>query len=116
MTDQSAPNTLHDWLYDLVCQVCYDRDYLYLSFVRHFGGLMATVEQAGPTQAAGTYAFAGLKSGLRVDLTWRLARRLDWLRSNWLALDYRIVDAASGEIQATGAGRFDVATGERVPV
>jgi hypothetical protein len=103
---------LHEWFYDLICRICYDREYLFLSFTRHFATFTSALWREGTCVPTGTYAIPGMKSGLEARLTWRLDRRLDWIGSNRLRIECEIVTTDSGERQGYERHAFELATGE----
>ncbi|MBM4460382.1 MAG: hypothetical protein FJ011_21905 [Chloroflexi bacterium] len=105
---------LHDWFFERVNEACYDRDYLYLAFVRHFTAFMADIIRLGKTEERGDYLIPGIKSGLDVRLVWQLQRRLDWIGPNVLTVQCQLVDRATGDPQGGSVGRFDLSTGEMV--
>ena len=106
---------LHDWLYDLVGEVCYDREYLYLFFLKHFQALMAEVIEQGRSVASGTYTMPGRKSDRQASLRWRLSRRVDWTAPNVLVIDWEIQDRYTGATRDHGIRSFALSTGEAVP-
>jgi hypothetical protein len=112
------PVRLHDWLYEIVAAVCFDRDYLYLAFYRHFTGLLADVTAAGAITDRGEYVFPGMKSNLQVRVTWQLARRLTWIGPNVLTLVAAIETLGGGSASAGAnevlSAQFDLSTGDEV--
>jgi hypothetical protein len=105
---------LHDWFFERVSEVCYDRDYLYLAFVRHFTAFMADIIRLGKAEECGDYLIPGIKSDLDVRLTWQLQRRLDWIGLNVLAVQCQVVDRATGALKSDSAEHFDLSTGDSV--
>ena len=103
---------LHDWLYECVAEVCYDRDYLYLAYVRHFTALMNQIIDRGRFENRGEYAFAGMKSNLSARLEWQLEHRLSWMGSNQLQLRCTFTNTLTGADSDIRSGRFDFSTGE----
>jgi hypothetical protein len=104
--------TLHDWLYQVVAEVCYDRDYLYLAFVRHFSALMGQIVERGRFEDRGTYALPGMKSNRSARLEWRLEHALTWDGPNRLELRCILLDALSGAPIEARSACFDLSTGE----
>lgn len=101
---------LHDWIYEIVSEVCYDRDYLYPCYIRHFTGLMNEIIEKGSFEQAGTYTVEGIKSNKKASLNWRLDKRLDWLGFNAVTFCCEIESATkqSQKLQV----RFDLSTGD----
>jgi hypothetical protein len=106
---------LHDWFYQVVADVCYDRDYLYLAYIRHFSALMDQIVDRGRFEQSGEYAFPGMKSNLEARLEWQLEHQLSWTGPNGLSLHCKLVDSSSGMEQESRTGRFDFSTGEMFP-
>jgi hypothetical protein len=106
---------LHEWLYDLVVNTCYDRDYLYLFYFRQYTGLMNEILEKGKTQGNGHYEFAGLKNDLQVSLDWELEEIIRWSGSNRIILHYKIEDRTQGSILESGHKIFNLTTGEGLP-
>ncbi len=104
------PRTLHEWLYRLMEELCYDREYLYLAFVEHFTGLMKLVMSSGAVE--GVYEIPGIKSGRRAFLEWTLEHRLSFMGPNILSVSYRVNRDETSEEH--GTVRFDVSTGTEV--
>jgi hypothetical protein len=105
----TASAILHDWLYRLVDEVCFDREYLYRAFVENFSALLKEIYRLGGTEGRGSYEFPGIKSGRRASLNWALAHRLNYSGPNILSFEYVI---AEGEAEVErGQARFDLSTG-----
>lgn len=105
---------LHEWVFERVSEVCYDREYLYLAFVRHFTAFMADIIRLGKAEECGAYLIPGIKSDLDARLTWQLQRRLDWIGLNLLTVQCQLVDRATGDPQSGSVERFDLSTGDNV--
>ncbi len=105
---------LHDWLFQVVAEVCYDRDYLYLAFIRHFTALMGLIVDRGRFEARGEYSLPGMKSNLSARLEWQLEHQLTWMGPNRLQLRCTLIDMAAGVEIETRSGCFDFSTGDRI--
>jgi hypothetical protein len=103
---------LHDWFYQVVADVCYDRDYLYLVFIRHFTALMSQILDQGRFENRGKYTLPGMKSNLSAQLEWQLENRMTWMGPNRLELRCTFTDAFSGLEKETRRGWFDLSTGD----
>jgi hypothetical protein len=107
---------LHDWLFEVVEEICWDREYLYRSYVETFTALMRSIYEHGPHAARDAIVIPGLKSGIEVALEWRLAHQLDFRGPNTLHVSAMRRDAgAAGAAGASGAARtavFDLSTGD----
>jgi hypothetical protein len=87
---------LHDWLFQVVADACYDRDYLYLVFIRLFTALMNQILDRGRFENSGKYSLPGMKSNLSAQLAWQLEHHLSWMGPNWLQLRCTLTDTLSG--------------------
>ena len=103
---------LHDWIYKIVTEVCYDRDYLYACYVRHFTGLMNEIIEKGPSVQAGEYNIGGIKSNKNVRIDWQLERRLDWTGSNIISFSCQFESSESEVKVEKLQSRFDISTGD----
>jgi hypothetical protein len=84
--EATAPDMLHDWVYALVQDVCFDREYLYRCFVEHFSALMHEIHAEGRVMGGGEYRIPGIKSGLHAVIRWRLAHQVSYAGPNLVAL------------------------------
>jgi hypothetical protein len=110
----NAARLLHDEVYRLVEEVCWDADYLYRSFTEHFAGLMGQIYDRGGSDAGGVYTITGIKSGLEARIAWHLQHRLDFHGPNGLRLDYEIAGTASGAPARRGSLAAELGTGRLV--
>jgi hypothetical protein len=110
----TAQRLLHDALYRVVEEVCWDADYLYRSFTEHFTGLMSQIYERGGSDAGGSYTITGIKSGLEARIAWHLQHRLDFHGPNRLRLDYEIAGAAPGTGGRGGSIMAELGTGRLV--
>ena len=106
---------LHDWLYALAEELCYDQDYLYRYFVEHFGGFLGRIYREASRVPEGSYRMPGIKSNRQAELRWLLARQLDFIGPNLLTVRWKLDDSASGLVLGSGQERFDLSTGHRLP-
>jgi hypothetical protein len=93
---ETTPRLLHDILFLIVEEVCWDADYLYRSFTCHFSGLMSQIYDTGGSASGGSYTITGVKSGRIARITWSLQHRLDFHGPNQLRLEYEIADETPG--------------------
>jgi hypothetical protein len=107
-----AAALLHDWLYRLVDEVCFDREYVYFAFVEHFSALLKQIYHLGSTEGRGAYAIPGIKSERRLSLRWSLEHRLNYTGPNLLAFEYAITEGGA-ELER-GQARFDLSTGAAI--
>ena len=107
--------TIHQWLYGIIAEVCADREYQYRAFVEHFTVLMGRIYGEGSVSESGSYLVAGMKSDLEARIEWRLASRLNYMGSNRLTLICRLYDRRSDSMVESGKACFELATGRRIP-
>ncbi len=103
---------LHDWLYQIVTDVCYDRDYLYLVFIRHFTALMNQIADQGRFESSGKYTIPGMKSNLSAQLEWQLEHQVSWMGPNRLFLRCTLTDTLYDSESETRSECFDLSTGD----
>ena len=106
-----APRYLHDSLYRIVEEICWDADYLYRAFTEHFSGLMGQIYARGGSDARGSYTITGIKSGLEARMEWSLQHRLDFHGPNRLCLDYRITGGTEGDAARGGSILAELGSG-----
>lgn len=107
--------TLHGWVYDIVCGICRDREYLYRCFVKNFGDLLRDIFSEGAITGAGELVAAGIKSDSDAVFRWRLARRADLVGQNTLEVTCAITPKSGGEPTECRTALFDLSTGEQLP-
>ena len=103
---------LHEWIYELVCEVCYDREYVYTSYVRHFGQLMKDILEQGKFCQSGNYEIIGMKSNLKVILKWDLERCINFVGLNVVSIIYSIESLDTNKMESRGVRNFELSTGE----
>jgi hypothetical protein len=106
-----SPRLLHDLLYRIVEEVCWDKDYLYRSFTGHFSALMTQIYERGATAGRGSYEVNGIKSDVEARISWRLQHRLDYFGPNELLISCEIRRTPSGRPVRTEEMVFDLGTG-----
>lgn len=111
---ESAAGLLHDELYRLVEEVCWDADYLYRSFTEHFTGLMGQIYEKGGSEGDGVYTITGIKNSLEARIAWHLEHRLDFQGPNRLRLDYEIAGTPSDAGARQGSIVAELGTGRLV--
>jgi hypothetical protein len=102
---------LHEVLYGIVEEVCWDADYLYRAFTEHFSGLMGQIYGQGGSHSGGSYTIAGIKSGLEARIEWSLEHRLDFHGPNLLRLDWRIGGGTAGGAARGGSILAELGSG-----
>lgn len=105
---------IHEWLYDVVREICHDREYIYLSFIQSFKALMDDIYTRGYIEDHGEHIVEGIKSGLRAEITWRLHHRVNYVGLNIVDMICVIRDRFSGEEQQKLEESFELSAGERV--
>ena len=102
---------LHDLVYQIVEEICWDRDYLYRCFTEVFSELMNGIYRQGCSRAGGNLVVNGVKSDVEARISWRLQHQLDYFGPNALKLEFEIRKKPSGLMVRTGDAVFDLATG-----
>ena len=102
---------IHDWIFEIVDEICYDREYVYPSFVRHFCSLMQKIEQTGRLSGEGTYRVPGIKSNITAVLSWQFEHRLNLVGSNVIAVS---CEFEGGDDLPNRIANFEMSTGERI--
>jgi hypothetical protein len=102
----------HEWLYEIVESLCYDRDYLYLVYIRHFNGLTAEIIERGKFLSAGTYWISGLKNDFQGRLAWSLGHRADWIGSTRVTIHYVKMVKTTSAVLEEQVMAFDFSTGQ----
>ena len=103
---------LHEWIYEIVSEVCYDRDYLYACYVRHFTHLMNEIIEKGSSVQAGEYNIEGIKSNKNIRISWQLETRLIWHGPN--AVTFCCEIESKVEPVKKLRRRFDMSTGDEM--
>ena len=103
--------TLHEWLYAVVTDVCYDREYVYYAFTTHFSALCKGIYGGGP---GGSVMIHGIKSGCDALVSWRLARRADLIGCNTVELECRVTDKNGGAEVSCSKAVFELSCGTQV--
>ena len=103
----------HDWLYEIVMTVIYDKDYAYLAFSKAFSGLTERVFDGG-TKVDGSVTVTGIKSEYDAKLSFIMSRRLNFIGLNTVMLNCEITDKSSGQCLETHQAEFELSTGEKI--
>lgn len=106
--------TLHEAVYEAVCDVCFDKEYRYALFIKTFAELVRQAYSQGAVMEQGTVSANGIKSDLNARLDWSLIRRVSYLGPNELTLTIRLIDKRSGDERSSSRAVYDVSTGERI--
>ncbi len=110
------PSCIHDALYQVVQEICWDSDYLYRSYTEHFCGLMHGIYEAGRAASRGEYRLSGIKSGLEAVVTWRLQHRIDYQGPNQLMVELTVRGESPGARDRSASLLFELGTGRRLAV
>ncbi len=105
---------LHDWIYEIVSEVCYDKEYVYASYVRNFTQLMNDILEKGRVSQSGNFEIGGMKSDLSASLHWDLERCANLLGLNVVSIKYRIKSSRTGVVESEGERNFELSTGEEI--
>lgn len=105
---------IHSWLYEVVYEICYDRDYIYYCFFNAFKGLMSDIFSEGCSEQRGIYYIEGMKSGYRAEISWELLHRIDYLGYNRIELSCKIKDRVEKTLINEKKMFFELSSGERL--
>lgn len=108
----SAANTIHEWIYDIVCTLSYDRDYIYRSFVDHYATIMNGIF-SGHIKPAGEHDIAGIKGQNDARITWELNHRLQYMGLNTVRFQCEIQEKGTKKVLETHIQEFELSNGER---
>lgn len=103
---------LHEWLYRLVYEICYDREYVYFCYARHFSELTKHIFEQGRFSESGSYEIPGMKSGKRALLHWQLAHCIDLIRLNTVTIRCTIENSDTGKKESEVSQTFELSCGE----
>lgn len=112
--DQHQNIKLHEWIYNFIGEVCYDREYLYLSFIRGFTTLMNQIYDKGNILEGGSCVIPGIKSNLQAEIEWKLHHRVNFVGLNIITLNCSIKDTISGNIIEEAEKKFELSSGESI--
>ena len=112
MVEQSE-RSIHSLIYWAVCETCFDREYIYRAFVKHFGEISRQMFVQLPAPEAGKYVFNGIKSQKTVTVKWAFERRLNYCGSNHVNVTAQVLDRITGA-EETAGGTFNVNTGRNI--
>lgn len=107
---------LHEWLYDIVHDICYDREYIFLLYSRSFKELIDMVLEKGMTVPEGEYSITGIKSNFKAIIRWNHEHRLNYVGLNVCKFHCKIVDKTTGEIEQEIEQSFELSAGESIAV
>jgi hypothetical protein len=103
---------IHDWIYDIVCEICYDHEYIYLSYIRCFNSLIDQIFSSGNTIDEGKCTFSGIKSNYKAEIDWKLHHRVNFVGFNVVIIKCVIEDIISGLIVKEMSKNFEISSGE----
>jgi hypothetical protein len=110
---ESDSRFIHEWIYDIVCTVSYDRDYIYRSYTEHFHGIMSGIFNGFALQS-GEYRIMGLKSDYDADISWELQHRVNYMGLNSVRMRCKILDKHSDRTLETHMVEYELSNGERI--
>ena len=103
--------TLHSFLYNLLTGICFDREYLYKSYVNTFNKLTEQIYNNNGLQDGGTVKVSGLKSDFESTLTWNRTNGLNYYRLCEITLCCEVVNKLSNQIVDKSYFLVDLTTG-----
>lgn len=103
---------LHELIYDVICDICYDREYLYLSYISAFNELAGKIYAGGASCGIGDIEFAGIKSDYNAVFHWELIRRVEFMPYDGANLSVSIINKYTGVSISLKRYILTVSTGE----
>lgn len=105
---------LHDYIYDAVCDVCYDKEYLYPCFLRAFHAVTTQIYEHGGVRTEGACLIRGLKSEHDIRVQWRLERRMSFYRQNEVLIELIKTRKTDGRAVEQRSESFDISSGDAI--
>ena len=87
---------LHELIYDVICEICYDREYLYLSYISAFNELTGKIYAKNRLCESGDFSAAGIKSDYSAVFRWGLIRRIEFMPYDEAKLSVSIINKYTG--------------------
>lgn len=104
---------IHEWIYDIVCAISYDRDYIYRSYSQHFEAIMNGIFN-GFVQQTGEYKIMGIKSDYNAGVYWELPRRINYVGLNTVKIRCNILEKNTDKIVETHIKEFELSNGGQI--
>jgi D-arabinose 5-phosphate isomerase GutQ len=105
---------LHEWLYDIVTNICYDRDYAYKAFCEAFNQLSTMMFTNGGTKEKGKIIVYGIKSEYNAKITYCFVHRLNYVGLNEVTVKCEIIDKTKNVIIEEHIKCFELSLGENI--
>lgn len=106
--------TIHEWLYDIAKEICYDREYIYLSYLKILQNTVFSVFENGSVTEQGDYIAKGIKSDKDAHIHWKLHHRLNFVGFNKVIFECTFQDKYTHECMDTVSCSFELSSGERI--
>ena len=88
---------LHDLIYDVICEICYDYEYIYMSYVSVFNEITGKIYAKSIACESGFVEAAGIKSDYTAVFIWELIRRIGFTASDAAKFDIIIKNKYTGK-------------------
>ena len=105
-------DTLHDFIYRIIMDICYDREYAYKQYISVFNEICRGIYSFGSTNSSMALHVRGIKSGKCADFTWSLLKRVDYVGHNEVHLTCCISSPDGGAEKLIGV--FELSQGEKI--
>ena len=76
---------LHDFVYNCMKEVCYDKEYMYAKFAETFIELYTQIYKNGRVESAGNVYVKGMKTNKTAEFHWELLHRVNYMGHNEVA-------------------------------
>lgn len=105
---------IHEWIYEIVCSISYDREYIFRSYADNFSKIMHSIFSSGYCEKSGEQLIYGMKSGYNAIVSWSLPRRINYAGLNSIQFRCRIIDKYSGRIIEEHERIFELSCGSSI--
>jgi len=103
---------LHEFIYEVVNEICYDREYTYLLFVKNLYLLMDEIYKRGTVSGNGEYIIPGIKSNMCAIIKWQIAHRVNYTGPNTIKINCTLEKKPDGERMKAWEKNFELSSGE----
>ena len=107
---------LHEWIYNITGSICYDREYVYLTFCKSFCNLTKSIFENGASMENGCITIYGIKSDFNAIISYTLSKRLNYLSLNQIDFKCEIINKYSNMVKETRTACFELSQGEIINI
>ena len=103
---------LHELVYDVIREICYDSEYIYMSYISAFSGLAGKIYAKGAACGSGGITIAGIKSDYNAVFDWELTRPIGFTARDCAILGAGIVNKYTGAVVSNKRFILNIPSGE----